>query len=91
MVLVTRDAGNDSSAPTLLTLAPTPTPTPAPGVAAAEAPSKPWAALTLSERSRRKAAKAGFDWPDAHGAFEKVNEELDELGEEEIERLVKGG
>jgi len=29
----------------------------------------------------RKAAKAGFDWPDAHGAFEKVNEELDELGE----------
>jgi tetrapyrrole methylase family protein/MazG family protein/ATP diphosphatase len=27
----------------------------------------------------RKAAKAGFDWPDASGAFEKVREELDEV------------
>ena len=46
---VTRDA-NDSGAPTL-----TPTPAPAPVVATAAAPSKPWAALSLFERSRLKA------------------------------------
>lgn len=36
-------------------------------------------ALLKSEKIQRKAAKAGFDWPDMSGAFDKLKEELDEL------------
>ena len=36
-------------------------------------------ALIRSEKVQKKAAKAGFDWPDAEGAMEKVAEELAEV------------
>ncbi len=36
-------------------------------------------ALLRSEKVQGKAAKVGFDWPDAEGAFDKVTEELEEL------------
>lgn len=36
-------------------------------------------ALALAEQVQRKAAKVGFDWPDAAGPFGKVDEELGEL------------
>ena len=36
-------------------------------------------ALLKSEKIQRKAAKVGFDWPDMSGAFDKLEEELEEL------------
>ncbi len=36
-------------------------------------------ALIRSEKVQKKAAKAGFDWPNAEGAMEKVAEELAEV------------
>lgn len=36
-------------------------------------------ALLRSEKIQRKAAKVGFDWPDMSGAFDKLQEELEEL------------
>jgi len=36
-------------------------------------------ALTRAEKLGKRAARVGFDWPDADGAFAKVREELDEL------------
>lgn len=36
-------------------------------------------ALIRSEKVQKKAAKAGFDWPDVQGAMEKVSEELSEV------------
>ncbi|MBN1891311.1 MAG: nucleoside triphosphate pyrophosphohydrolase [Clostridiales bacterium] len=39
-------------------------------------------ALMKSEKLQRRAAKAGFDWPDAKGAREKIDEELGEVEEE---------
>ena len=36
-------------------------------------------ALIRSEKVQKKAAKAGFDWPDVQGAMEKVAEELEEV------------
>jgi MazG family protein len=36
-------------------------------------------ALTRAEKLGKRAARVGFDWPDASGAFAKVREELDEL------------
>ncbi len=36
-------------------------------------------ALLKSEKIQRKAAKLGFDWPDMSGAFDKLEEELNEL------------
>ena len=36
-------------------------------------------ALMRSAKVQQKAAKAGFDWPEVSGAFEKVEEELDEV------------
>lgn len=36
-------------------------------------------ALTRAEKVGQRAARVGFDWPDATGAFSKVREELDEL------------
>ncbi len=38
-------------------------------------------ALWRAEKIQKKAAKAGFDWPDFHGAREKIGEELAELDE----------
>lgn len=36
-------------------------------------------ALWRAEKIQKKAAKAGFDWKDVHGAAEKLREEADEL------------
>lgn len=38
-------------------------------------------ALTRADKLQRKAASAGFDWPDSRGVFAKVSEELDEVRE----------
>ena len=38
-------------------------------------------ALWRAEKIQKKAAKAGFDWPDMSGAREKISEELSELDE----------
>jgi len=43
-------------------------------------------ALLRAQRLGEKAAAVGFDWPDARGVREKIDEELDE-----IEEAVKGG
>jgi ATP diphosphatase len=36
-------------------------------------------ALLRAEKLQRRAARAGFDWPDAHGPAEKIAEEIAEL------------
>jgi MazG family protein len=36
-------------------------------------------ALIRAEKLQKRAARVGFDWPDAEGALDKLNEELDEL------------
>lgn len=36
-------------------------------------------ALMRSEKLQKRAAKARFDWPDAHGALEKIFEEIEEV------------
>ncbi len=36
-------------------------------------------ALWRAEKVQKKAKKAGFDWPDASGAMDKLSEELEEL------------
>jgi nucleoside triphosphate diphosphatase len=36
-------------------------------------------ALMRADKLQRKAARAGFDWPDIRGVFDKVEEELEEL------------
>ena len=38
-------------------------------------------ALIYAEKIQKKARKVGFDWPDAHGALDKVREETDELAQ----------
>ncbi len=38
-------------------------------------------ALIRATKLQKKAAKVGFDWPDAGGALEKVREELDEVAD----------
>ena len=38
-------------------------------------------ALWRAEKVQSKAAKTGFDWPDVHGALEKVEEERQELAQ----------
>ena len=37
-------------------------------------------ALARAEKLGKRAARAGFDWPDAGGVVEKIREELDEVG-----------
>jgi tetrapyrrole methylase family protein/MazG family protein len=37
--------------------------------------------LVRAQRTQAKAARVGFDWPDARAAFEKVREEVEEVGE----------
>jgi MazG family protein len=39
-------------------------------------------ALIRAEKLQKRAARVGFDWPDAQGAWDKVNEELDEVRSE---------
>lgn len=39
-------------------------------------------ALTRAWKIQKKAARAGFDWPDIQGVFDKVQEELQELRQE---------
>lgn len=38
-------------------------------------------ALMRSEKLQKRAAKTGFDWPDAEGALGKINEELREISD----------
>lgn len=38
-------------------------------------------ALLRAEKLQKRAARTGFDWPDAQGARDKIDEELAELGE----------
>ncbi len=40
-------------------------------------------ALLRAYKIQEKAARVGFDWPDAEGAIEKLKEEIDELGRAE--------
>ena len=35
--------------------------------------------LQYAHKSQQRAAKAGFDWPDAHGAIDKIREEASEV------------
>ena len=42
---------------------------------------KTFPALMKAQKVQKKAKKAGFDWPDAEGAFNKVLEETEELKE----------
>ncbi|MES9993316.1 MAG: nucleoside triphosphate pyrophosphohydrolase [Candidatus Thiodiazotropha sp.] len=48
-------------------------------------------ALSRAEKLQKRAARVGFDWPDAQGALNKVNEELeevrDEMGQADKDRL----
>ncbi|MGD9170164.1 MAG: nucleoside triphosphate pyrophosphohydrolase [Candidatus Thiodiazotropha sp.] len=39
-------------------------------------------ALIRAEKLQKRAARVGFDWPDAQGALDKVSEELDEVRDE---------
>lgn len=48
---------------------------------AVEAVARSLPSLWRAEKIQKKAAKAGFDWPDISGAFEKLTEETDELRE----------
>ena len=45
-------------------------------------------ALMRSEKVQKRAAKAGFDWPDINGAVDKLYEEISEL-KEALERGLK--
>ncbi len=42
--------------------------------------------LLKAQRTQEKAARVGFDWPDASGPMEKIREELSELEEEIAKR-----
>lgn len=41
-------------------------------------------ALTRAQKIQKKAAKTGFDWPDAQQVFDKIEEEISELKQEII-------
>ena len=43
-------------------------------------------ALIRAEKLQKRAARVGFDWPDAQGALDKVREEIDELQAEVEQR-----
>jgi len=45
--------------------------------------------LLKAQRTQEKAARVGFDWPDADGPMDKVREELDELSAEIAARKSK--
>lgn len=42
--------------------------------------------LREAQRIQARVAEEGFDWPEARGAWEKVREEIDEVGEEMAQR-----
>jgi uncharacterized protein YabN with tetrapyrrole methylase and pyrophosphatase domain len=42
---------------------------------------KPAPALSRAQKLGSKAAKVGFDWPSWEGSFDKIREEVDEVGE----------
>ncbi len=42
-------------------------------------------ALMVAEKLQKRAARTGFDWPDAKGPLDKVHEELNEFSEAETE------
>ncbi|HHV15213.1 MAG TPA: nucleoside triphosphate pyrophosphohydrolase [Gelria sp.] len=46
-------------------------------------------ALMRAEKIQEKAARVGFDWPDVNGALEKVQEEIEELGQAETEAEIR--
>ena len=49
-------------------------------------------ALLRAEKLQRRAARSGFDWPDASGPAEKVLEEVTELAEApEVKRVEEAG
>ncbi len=50
-------------------------------------------ALLRSEKLQKRAARVGFDWPDAEGPIAKFQEELEELqmAETESDRLMEAG
>jgi nucleoside triphosphate diphosphatase len=50
-------------------------------------------ALLRAEKLQKRAARVGFDWPDAAGPLDKVREELDEFlcSETELERKEEAG
>ncbi|WP_183613573.1 nucleoside triphosphate pyrophosphohydrolase [Novosphingobium hassiacum] len=50
-------------------------------------------ALMRADKLQKRAARQGFDWPDAHGAVDKVVEELQELEEatSDNERVAEAG
>jgi MazG family protein len=47
-----------------------------------DAVTKALPALVRAEKLQRRAARVGFDWPDARGAFAKTREEFDEIEHE---------
>jgi tetrapyrrole methylase family protein/MazG family protein len=50
-------------------------------------------ALIQAEEYQKRAARVGFDWTDVQGVIDKVNEELEELGQakDDIERAAELG
>jgi len=44
-----------------------------------------FSALMRADKLQKRAAKAGFDWPDAEGALSKISEELGEINDALIE------
>ena len=52
----------------------------APGALAGVAKGLP--ALLRACKLQKRAARVGFDWPDLDGAYQKLNEEIDELSDE---------
>ena len=52
----------------------------APGALAGVAKGLP--ALLRACKLQKRAARVGFDWPDVDGAYQKLNEEIDELSDE---------
>jgi MazG family protein len=47
-----------------------------------DAVSRKMPALQEAEKINKKAAKTGFDWPDAHGILDKIREESEEIAAE---------
>ncbi|MCG7984874.1 MAG: nucleoside triphosphate pyrophosphohydrolase [Candidatus Thiodiazotropha lotti] len=47
-------------------------------------------ALIRAEKLQKRAARVGFDWPDVEGAFDKVNEEFNEVRDEMAKQDQQG-
>ena len=48
-------------------------------------------ALMRAEKLQKRAARNGFDWPDAQGPADKLREEMDELAAPEANKLEEAG